>query len=221
MDEEMEDEVDVMVGKRSFSVLPGAKRADDGSRRGRVEALTRQVSFSSTGREWAAVSEEGLHVFVLDEDLVFVPFGLDQDITPLHVFRCLDSLDYTNALRMAIQLNESDLIQQALEGTPVRYIPLVVQELENHFTEKLCLVLGERMEGSVHLEFYLQWALELLRIRGPHLDQNRGSVMRGLRTLLKAVQTQFDQIKTITTENTYTLAFLEDQAHQATKKNAE
>ena len=33
--------------------FPGAKRGDDGSRSSKVEVLSMQVAFSSTGREWA------------------------------------------------------------------------------------------------------------------------------------------------------------------------
>lgn len=65
--------------------LPRAKRGDDGSTEGCVEVLTSQVAFSSTGREWAAVSGEGLHVYSLDNDMIFDPISLTEAITPAAV----------------------------------------------------------------------------------------------------------------------------------------
>jgi len=60
------DDSDIETNYNAIS-LPGAKRGDDGSRKSRVEVLTLQVVFSSTGREWAAISMEGLHIYSIDE----------------------------------------------------------------------------------------------------------------------------------------------------------
>ncbi len=98
--------------------LPGAKRGDDGSRSNRVEVLTLQVAFSSTGREWSTLSGEGLHVFSLDEDMIFDPISLTEAITPGAVTSKLHAGDYAIALRMAVHLNEFALIKRVLEETP-------------------------------------------------------------------------------------------------------
>jgi len=107
--------------------LPGARRDDDGSRRSKVEVLTMAVSFSSTGREWAAVSGEGLHVYSLDEDMIFDPISLTEAITPAAVHSKLGLGDHGLALRMALHLNEASLVQEVMEHTPFSAIPLVVR----------------------------------------------------------------------------------------------
>merc|ERR1712238_501640 len=82
--------------------LPGAKRGDDGSRSSKVEVLTRQVAFSSTGREWSAVSGEGLHVYSLDEDMLFDPISLTEAITPAAVEMKLFNKDQLERLMNTI-----------------------------------------------------------------------------------------------------------------------
>ena len=56
--------------------LPGATRAEDGTRRrARREIVVSGVQFSATGREWAAATSDGLLVYALAEDLLFSPVG--------------------------------------------------------------------------------------------------------------------------------------------------
>mmetsp|Transcript_27029 Transcript_27029/g.62816 ORF Transcript_27029/g.62816 Transcript_27029/m.62816 type:complete len:172 (-) Transcript_27029:10-525(-) len=98
----IDEEAEPADGRRNGLILPGAKRGDDGSRSSRVEVLTLQVAFSSTGREWATISGEGLHVYSLDDDLIFDPISLTEAITPKTIFQKLYSGDYGLALRMAI-----------------------------------------------------------------------------------------------------------------------
>jgi len=205
----IDEEAEPADGRRNGLILPGAKRGDDGSRSSRVEVLTLQVAFSSTGREWATISGEGLHVYSLDDDLIFDPISLTEAITPKTIFQKLYSGDYGLALRMAIQLNEFDLVRTCLEKIPFRHISVVVRFVGPQNVEKLCHHLATMLEESPHLEFYMQWCQQLLLIHGRYLEQNRGSVMRGLRTLHKAVQTRYEEVKTVSTENRYTLEFLE------------
>jgi periodic tryptophan protein 2 len=191
--------------------LPGAKRGDDGSRKSRVEVLTSQVAFSSTGREWAAVSGEGLHVYSLDDDMIFDPISLTEAITPAAVEARLASGDYGVALRMAIHLNEYALVKEVLENTPYGSITHVVRSVGPEQLEKLMQFVSKSMENSPHIEFYLEWCLQLLQTHGLHLEKHRGSFMRAFRAMHKTVQTRHDELKTICDENKYTLDFLENQ----------
>mmetsp|Transcript_21573 Transcript_21573/g.39130 ORF Transcript_21573/g.39130 Transcript_21573/m.39130 type:complete len:248 (-) Transcript_21573:148-891(-) len=191
--------------------LPGAKRGDDGSRKSRVEVLTSQVAFSSTGREWAAVSGEGLHVYSLDDDMIFDPISLTEAITPVAVEARLASGDYGVALRMAIHLNEYALVREVLENTPYGSIAHVVRSVGPEQLEKLMQFVSKSMENSPHIEFYLEWCLQLLQTHGLHMEKHRGSFMRAFRAMHKTVQTRHDELKTICDENKYTLHFLENQ----------
>jgi periodic tryptophan protein 2 len=192
--------------------LPGARRGDDGSRKSRVEVLTRQVSFSPTGREWAVVTGEGLHIYSLDEDLIFDPISLTEAITPAAVEAKLAATEYGLALRMAIHLNEFALIKNVMECTPYHAITAVVRTVGPEQLERLLQVVGKVLEDSPHIEFYLQWSLELLQTHGKYMDRNRASFMRAFRALHKAVSTKYADLNAICNENKYTLDFIEDHA---------
>lgn len=200
--------------------LPGVKRGDDGSRSSKVEVLTVQVSFSSTGREWAAVSGEGLHVYSLDEDMMFDPISLTESITPAAVESNLASGSYSIALCMAIHLNEFALVKQVLEEIPYASIPSVVRTVGPEQLERLMNVVAKVMETSPHIQYYLSWCLELLRTHGIHMDKHRSSFMRAFRAMYKIVQTRHDELKTICNENTYALEFIENHAKLAAAARA-
>jgi periodic tryptophan protein 2 len=194
--------------------LPGARRGDDGSRKSKVEVLTSQVAFSSTGREWAAVSGEGLHVYSLDDDMIFDPISLTENITPAAIESKLAAKDFTIALKMAVHLNESELIKEVLEQTPYDSIPHVVRSigLQNLELDRLLQCVAQMCHDSPHVEFYLQWCLELLQTHGMSMDRQRGTFMRSFRALHKAVQSRHDELQAILNDNKYTLEFVEDHA---------
>lgn len=196
--------------------LPGAKRGDDGSRTSKVEVLTTQVAFSATGREWATVSGEGLHVYSLDDDMMFDPLSLTEAITPAAVETKLAGGNYSMALRMAAHLNEFALVQQVLEGIPYGSIAAVVRTVGPEHLERLMNVIAKVMETSPHIQFYLTWCLEMLRTHGLYMDKRRSSFMRAFRAMHRVVQTRHDEIKTICNENRYTLDFIESQAQLTT-----
>merc|ERR1712166_1300041 len=143
--------------------LPGAKRGDDGSRSTKEEVLTRQVAFSSTGREWSAISGEGLHVYSLDEDMLFDPISLTEAITPAAVEIKLLNKDYSMALRMSIHLNEYKLMKQVLEEIPYGSVPSVVKTISSEQLERLMNTIAKIMDTSPHVQYYLRWCLEKLK----------------------------------------------------------
>lgn len=192
--------------------IPGAKRGDDGSRKSRVEVLTSQVSFSSTGREWAAVSGEGLHVYSLDDDMVFDPIFLTENITPTAVEAKLSLGDYGIALRMAVHLNEFDLVKEVVERTPPKSIDQVIRAFGGENLERLFQFVNKGMEDSPHVEFYLNWSLSLLQIHGGAVEKNRPMFMRALRSMYKTIQTRQSELRPICDNNKYTLAFIENQS---------
>jgi len=171
-----------------------------------------QVSFSPTGREWAIVSEEGLHIYSLDDDMIFDPISLTEAITPAAVESKLAAGEYSIALRMAIHLNEFALVKNVVEETPFRSISHVARSVGPDQLERLLQFVTKVMTDSPHIEFYLQWCLELLQTHGKHMDRHRGSFMRAFRAMYKVIATKHDELKTICNENKYTLDFIQDQA---------
>jgi len=192
--------------------LPGAKRGDDGSRSSKVEVLTKQVAFSSTGREWATVSGEGLHVYSLDEDMIFDPISLTEAITPAAVEEKLGNEEYSMAIRMAIHLNEFVLIKQVLNEIPYASIPSVVKTIGPEQLLTIMNTITKVMDTSPHVQYYLKWCIEILKQHGAHMDKHRSIFMRSFRAMHKIVQTKHDELKTICNQNKYTLDFIENQA---------
>jgi len=197
---------------KSSSHLPGAKRGDDGSRKSMVEVITMQVSFSSTGREWATVSNEGLHIYSLDDDMIFDPISLTEAITTGAVQSNLKSGNYADALLMSLHLNEFTIVKQVLEETPYTSIPHVVRSIGTEHLERLLQFISKVMIDTPHIEFYLQWCLEIIQIHGSYMEKQRGNLMRAFRSMNKSIQTQQDEIKKICDENSYALDFLVTQA---------
>ena len=73
-----------------------------------------------TGRSWAATSTEGLLIYSLDHNLVFDPYDLEMEITPINVKKTLQDEDYSTAVMLAFRLNEHALIQEVVETIPVK-----------------------------------------------------------------------------------------------------
>lgn len=192
--------------------LPGARRGDDGSRKSRVEVMTMQVSFSPTGREWAAVTGEGLHVYSLDDDMIFDPISLTEAITPAAIEAKLAANEFGLALRMATHLNEFALMRSVLENTPYQAISGVVRTVGPEQLERLLQIISKMLEDSPHIEFYLHWCLEMLQTHGMHMNRYRSSFMRAFRSMHKAVATKHSELNAICNENRYTLDFIEDQS---------
>lgn len=191
--------------------LPGAKRTDDGSRKSRVEVLTMQVAFSPTGREWSTVSGEGLHVYSLDEDMIFDPMALTEAVTPGAVQTNMRKGKHGVALLMSLTLNEFALVKSVVEDTPYESIATVVRSIGQQHLSQLIQFLSKCMEDSPHVEYYLQWCLELLQTHGLYMEKNRGKYLRSFRALFRVVQSRYADLKGICDENKYSLDFLETQ----------
>ncbi|CAB9497819.1 Periodic tryptophan protein 2 homolog [Seminavis robusta] len=205
------DDADAETGPYALQ-LPGAKRGDDGSRSSRVEVLTLQVAFSSTGREWATVSMEGLHVYSLDEDMIFDPISLTEAVTPSAVFAKIRSEDYSTGLRMAVHLNEFALVKEVLDSTPYRSIPHVVRTVGPEQLERLMQFLSKILSTTPHIDFFLRWCLQLLQVHGAHLEKHRAIFMRAFRALHKAIASRQGEVMTVSQCNRYDLEFITDQA---------
>lgn len=198
--------------------LPGAKRGDDGSRKSRVEVITSQVAFSNTGREWAAVSNEGLHVYSLDDDMIFDPIALTEEITPNAVRTNLRKKKHNVALLISLHLNEFALVREVLEDIPYKSIAHVVRSIGPEHLERLMQFISKCMLDSPHLEFYLQFCLEMLRQHGIHMEKHRSTFMRAFRSMHRSVQIHHDELKRVCDDNRYTLDFIGDQTQIALER---
>lgn len=207
----VDDQVDCDEEGRNTSSLPGARRGDDGSRSSKIEVIVRQLAFSPTGREWGAISGEGLHIYALDDEMIFDPIQLTEALTPAAVEAKLMNGEFSAALRMAININEGPLIKKVIEGTPFDLISLTVKAVAPQHLERLIHVLAQEMAKSPHIEFYLMWCIELLQFHGLNLERRRNVLMKSFRALYRTVLAKFEELKAVTDDNKYMLGFLEDQ----------
>lgn len=66
-------------------------------------------------------------------------------------------------------------------------VKLVVQNLPEVYVEKLLPFLAEKLDGSPHLQFYLQWCTAALTTHGTVLKNRASSLMASLRDLQKSI----------------------------------
>lgn len=71
-----------------------------------------------TGRSWAATTTEGLLIYSLDGSMVFDPYDLDLDVTPVSIRQQLRRQEWASAIILAFRLNEKALKQEVLETVP-------------------------------------------------------------------------------------------------------
>jgi periodic tryptophan protein 2 len=178
-------------------------------RKARPEVRVTGLSFSPTGRSFAAASTEGLLIYSLDHVLIFDPFDLDVDVTPAATLSTLrDKGDYLKALVMAFRLNERYLIHQVYEAIPQQDIMLVVRDLPLVYLSKLIHFVTEMSEEGPHLEFSLLWLEAVISRHGKYIREERGEFETEIRGVVKCVQRIQNELARLADENVYTLEFL-------------
>jgi periodic tryptophan protein 2 len=169
------------------------------------------LAFSCDGREWGAVSGEGLHIYALDDEMIFDPIQLTEALTPAAVEAKSMKREFSAALKMAINFNEGPLIKKVIEDTPFDLISLTVKAVAPHQLDRLIYVLAQESARSPHIEFYLMWCIELLKNHGLELERRRNVLMKSFRALYRTILTKFEGLKSVTDDNKYMLYFVEDQ----------
>jgi periodic tryptophan protein 2 len=100
--------------------LPGVAKGDMAARNFKPEIRVFAVRFSPTGQAWAAATTEGLLIYSLDKGIVFDPYLLTEEVTPKAARGALANGDFSEALLMALKLNEANLLQDVIEHIPHR-----------------------------------------------------------------------------------------------------
>ncbi|XP_026886826.2 PWP2 small subunit processome component [Electrophorus electricus] len=194
--------------------LPGVRRGDMSSRHFKPEIRVTSLHFSPTGRSWAAASTEGLLVYSLDTSLVFDPYDLDMDVTPVSVRHQLKKKEWTSAIVLAFRLNETSLIREVLESVPYNQTELVSSSLPDVYVEKLLDFVASSLEKSRHLQFYLTWAQNLLTLHGQKLKSRSSAILTTIQQLLKSIQRHHDDLSKLCDWNIYTIRYTAALAKQ-------
>lgn len=132
--------------------------------------------------------------------MIFDPYDLDLDVTPLGVRQQLRLRKWAAAIVLAFRLNEDALKQEVLESVPLDQgrsrpisscgggrirshlrspdlmlsviVSVVCSSLSDVYVEKVLNFVAFSVECSAHLQFYLTWAQQLL-LQHTHKLKNR------------------------------------------------
>ena len=187
--------------------LPGAKRGALGTA-ARREIRVSALAFAATGREFVAATTDGLQVYALDDDAVFEPLDLTEDVTPAAVALALREGDWSHALRMALALGEHGVAAQALGAVPHGDVPLVAASVPRALLLPLLELLAKQAAASTHLEHHLKWVLAAVQAHGPHLQRRPARYRAALRELQRTLLDQGRGVQTMLDENEHMLGFL-------------
>ncbi|CDW57176.1 periodic tryptophan protein 2 [Trichuris trichiura] len=184
--------VDVMEDNEEVGTqisLPGFRAHDPGIRTYKPEINVSSVQFSPTGRAWAACSNEGVLIYSLDCRLTFDPYQLDIDVLPSRVHELLSQQDFSEALMMAVKLNQPSLMIECMEKTPALQIDCVCKALPEVYAEKVLSFIGEDpLASSVHLEFYLLWVRSICLHHGLNMKLRMGKVSPAITKVLQSLK---------------------------------
>nr|XP_023014507.1 periodic tryptophan protein 2 homolog [Leptinotarsa decemlineata] len=196
--------------------LPGVRKGDMTGRTLNPEIRVFSLQFSPTGESWAAATTEGLLVYSLHHSYVFDPWDLQIGVTPASIRQAIKDDDHSNALMMAMNLNEAKLIQEVVESTPVKDIELIVSTLEYKYIQRLLMTIATFLESSRHLEFYLCWTQHILTLHGPKIQAQKH--MPTLLALEKSLVRKYEQLSKLCNYNTYTMNYVIGLGEVAIKK---
>ncbi|XP_078264739.1 PWP2 small subunit processome component [Rhinoraja longicauda] len=187
--------------------LPGVKKGDMSRRHFKPEIRVTCLRFSPTGRSWAATSTEGLLIFSLDGGVVFDPYDLDEEVTPVSVRRVLRRGEFTLAIAMAFRLNEDKLTLEVLEGVPHGDVGMVCSTLPLLYVGKLLGFMAAVLESSRHLEFFLSWAEQLLSLHGQQLKARSVELLPAIQSLQRSIQRHYDSVSKLCEWNRYNMRY--------------
>ena len=147
-------------------------------------------------------------MYSLDNNLVFEPFDLSEDITPKTIRSTLKSKDYSLAFIMALKLNESKLTREVYETIPPESISIVCQTLSSMYVERVLSFIVSQIDTSPHIEFHLKWIVAILYEHGSLLQKRTPSTVSVLRSIQKTVGRKFEDLSKICQHNRYSLQYL-------------
>jgi periodic tryptophan protein 2 len=147
-------------------------------------------------------------IYSLDHGVVFDPFDLEVDVTPVSTRQAVKDDQFLTAIMMSFRLNEQTLVQEVIEAVPISYVDFVARSLPDVYVDKLLGFIAGALETSGHLEFYLAWAQRLLVTQGPRLKGRSLAVTPTLRALQKGLVRLAEQLGKMCDGNKHSLAYI-------------
>ena len=195
---------------RSLDGVTNKIRTDEFEDQRRKEIRARCVRFSPTNQSFAIATSQGACIFSLSESStrMFEPVGLDMDVTPSSVKECSIQGQHVKALRLALRLRLSDIMQLAYERVPYDQISLVCKEIPPGTLVDLFPFLSRQVSEGTRLEFALKWIAYTLQHHGTYIRENMFAMLPHLRNLQRAVSSMQNDLLHLCSKNRYILEFL-------------
>lgn len=184
--------------------MPGASSAK------RPVARCRALALAPTGRCWAAATTEGLLLYSADDNAMFDPTDLSEDLTPQSCHAALASQSYVRALLIALRLKDAELIKHVVLSTPPDALATVASALPRPaaYLPQLLGLISEALTASPHVEFLLRWVHALCTQHGELLKKADTTIMPVLRSLQKGLGRLHADLSEASEQNMYTLEYL-------------
>nr|XP_039251943.1 periodic tryptophan protein 2 homolog [Styela clava] len=200
--------IDTDESNEKLIKLPGVQKGDMCSRSFKPEVRVSGVKFSPAGRDWAAVTTEGLVIYSLDNNFVFDPFDLEISITPELIRQKIEKDEYAEAIVVALRLNEVQLICEAIESTPIAAIEMIVSGLRQKYVEKLLEFISTQLDKSCHFHFYILWTKYIFLHHATQLKQRQNKVLGTIMGILKKLTIKKEGLGAVCEKNSYQIQYI-------------
>lgn len=210
--------IDTGGGEGTKIRLPGVVKGDMCSRAFKPEVRVSEVKFSPTGREWAAVTTEGILVYSLDGNTAFHPFEVSTDVTPETIKEKSKLGQHGIAINMALRLNEEHVLREVLENVPFSAIEVLAQHIQISHVEKLLRHIGEEVGKTNHLQFYVMWIKYLLLHHAVGLKTRLKRSLPVVNNLLKHLIVIKESLGSICEQNRHQIELITALAEHPPKK---
>lgn len=176
----------------------------------RAAARVRALSLAPTGRSWAAATTEGLLLYSVDDNALFDPTDLAEDLTPAACHAALAGCAFVRALLIALRLRDTELTMHVVLSTPPSALTTVSSSLPKPslYLPQLLALIAEAFSSSAHVEFLLRWVQALALQHGELLKSSGSGLMPVLRSLQKALGRLHGDLAELSEGNMYTLEYL-------------
>ncbi len=167
------------------------------------------VAMASTGRSFAALTQDGMVIYSLDDNLRFDPFDLEVDVTPVRVQAILtEERHYLKAFVFALRLAIPALTEDVWMAIPAEAIPIVARGLPHKYLAPTAAFLAAVALKSSHLHRCLTWAGALALEHGLAMKADLAMLKGPLRLLYKNLRTAYGEVAPVSDETMHLLSYM-------------
>ncbi|KAM3138460.1 hypothetical protein pb186bvf_009374 [Paramecium bursaria] len=180
--------------------LPGAKTFDVSKRSSkRVPVSVLQIEFSSSNRQFIVAHSEGISVFGPQQRKVeiFDPLMMDTSISVEEIQKAINQDNLSEALVLALKLNQKQITLQIFDSIPLDRIQLIVASIHEQLIIRLVEILILSFQQTRNVEKNLFWSKRILiefsyLVKGPQQSIKFKAI---LQELLKQIKQDFIKIE--------------------------